>query len=140
MNLLEHFNTFVAYPGATVSHWAIGLLAGMLLVAAHHPKEIILSLLMLGSFYLYEVVEFLRIKDMGDVDIANGTFAFFLGIGIAMLINLMLNRFLAKPTNRAIVEKHLISKETHAFWQRIDESLEKARNIGKTPKEKEESK
>ena len=85
MDIIQHFNTFVNYPGATVSHWIIGLLAGMLLVYASQPKSIVLSVLMLASFYLYEVVEFLRIHDMGDVDLANGTFAYGTGILIAAL-------------------------------------------------------
>lgn len=80
MDILQHFNTFASYPAATVSHWLICGIAGVMFVFAENVKAIIVSLVLLLSFYIYEIVEFARIGDLGDIDLANGGAAFIVGV------------------------------------------------------------
>ena len=83
--MIEHFNTFIEYPGATISHWLICSFAGILLVIRSNGAKIF-SITLLHCFIIYEIVEFMRIKDRGDVDIANGVFAFCVSVCIAFLV------------------------------------------------------
>ena len=83
--LLSHFNTFLDYPGATIGHWLICSLSGILLVIRSTGARIF-SITLLQCFIVYEVVEFARIKDRGDIDIANGVFAFCLAVFLAWLV------------------------------------------------------
>lgn len=86
MDLLQHFNTFASYPGATVSHWTICAFAGFVLVYAESLRRCVFCCLLLSFFLMYEYVEFLRINDQGDVDIANGGFAFVAGVFLRVAI------------------------------------------------------
>ena len=79
MDLINHFNTFVDYPGATAVHWIICMIAGFLICHKSVSVKIVAVSLFLW-WITYEITEMVRISDKGDVDIANGLAAFIIGI------------------------------------------------------------
>lgn len=86
--LLEHFNTFHAYAAATITHWLICGIAGGLITHSHYRDGAVLryvSTIVCLWWISYEVTEFARIGDEGDVDLANGLFAFIVGAGVTWL-------------------------------------------------------
>ena len=80
--MLEHFNTLHQYFIATLAHWTICGVAGAFIYGTTYRTFGI----MLAAFWCcYEIVEFARIHDMGDVDIANGLGAFVLGFALTWI-------------------------------------------------------
>ena len=84
MDLIAHFNTWVDYPGATAVHWIICMISGFLIVHKSITGKVIAITLAIW-WLIYEVVEMVRIKDHGDIDIANGLAAFIVGIVLHLI-------------------------------------------------------
>ena len=102
MGLLEHFNTFGSYPGATVTHWLICAVAGWIVYMARNSNAIVFGIVLISWWCLYEVIEFVRIEDNCDIDLANGLFAFVVGVLIAVI-----DRNIAQPLLQPLVRSWL---------------------------------
>ena len=90
MDLISHFNTFIDYPGATVAHWLICILAGMMIVSQRIGCKIF-GCLLIFWWITYEMAEMIRINDKGDIDIANGLFAFIISVFISGCVRVYLD-------------------------------------------------
>ena len=80
--MLEHFNTLHTYLVATLVHWSLCGVCGALTVQSHYkggPMLRMLATVIVSGWALYEGLEQLRIADRGDVDVANGLFAYVTG-------------------------------------------------------------
>ena len=100
MDLLRHFWTFSGYPEATEVHWVIGLFVGFFAVKACYVTTRSaqntlrdLSTKLMVWFIAYEVVEFARKKDLGDVDIANGGICFALAALVTWIFHVVKNKW-----------------------------------------------
>ena len=80
--LLQHFNTLHSYLVATLAHWSLCGVCGALTVQSHYkggPMLRLLATVIVCGWALYETLEQFRIADRGDVDVANGLFAYVVG-------------------------------------------------------------
>ena len=92
---IEHFNTFGLYPFATVAHILIGIWCGRELELGRIKRDISQSLpgfLVFFGWLAYEIIEFARLHDEGDVDIANGLGGVLIGIFIYRLLPVIKNK------------------------------------------------
>lgn len=93
---LKHFNTFADYPVATIAHILVGIWCGRELAIAEQRKnlsEAIGAIIVFFAWIAYETVEFARIRDNGDIDIANGIAGIFIGLFLHKLAFFIYNRF-----------------------------------------------
>ena len=97
MGLIDHFNTFIDYPGATAVHWIICMVSGFLIMHKSITAKIVAITLSLWWIW-YETIEFLRIHDNGDIDIANGLAAYVVGI-VLYIVYGWLHKFYLRRTN-----------------------------------------
>lgn len=80
--MLEHFNTFHQYMVATLVHWSICGICGALTVHSHYrggPMLRLLATMIVVWWFGYETLEMVRVADNGDIDVANGLFAYVVG-------------------------------------------------------------
>ena len=86
--MLEHFDTLHQYFIATLAHWLICGVAGAVILHSQVLKSVAhrtFGIMLACWWIIYEIVEFERIHDLGDVDIANGLGAFIVGFTLAWI-------------------------------------------------------
>lgn len=87
---LSHFDTLHKYAAATLTHWTICGLAGILTVRSHYrggPALRLIATVVALWWVSYEATEFARIHDNGDVDIANGLASYIMGAVLAWIFH-----------------------------------------------------
>ena len=78
----------VQYPFATEIHWILCAVAGFLIVNSTHrggAHTRVVAVVMVAWWNVYEYVEFLRIQDTVDLDVANGFAAFLVSVFLTWL-------------------------------------------------------
>ena len=101
--LLHHFNTLHIYLVATLAHWTVCGVCGALTVQSHYrggPMLRLLATVIATWWCLYEVTEMLRVQDQGDIDIANGLFAYVVGAGLTYAFHAAVRRLYARQHQR----------------------------------------
>lgn len=71
------------YPFATEIHWLLCALAGFLLINSSYrggPHTRAIAIVMIAWWNFYEYVEYLRIEDTVELDVANGFAAFLVAV------------------------------------------------------------
>ena len=94
IDTIEAINTFGKYPFATLIHVVVGGICGWFLLTGRElckwgingTSSSLMGLTIFAGWMTYEIVEFARIADTVDKDIANGLLGLFIGIIISKLI------------------------------------------------------
>ena len=80
--LYEGFDTLHDYALATIAHWILMGVGGVLILRSHHrggPVMRLFGAMICALWIVYELAEFSRIHDNFEKDIANGIFGFVVG-------------------------------------------------------------
>ena len=97
--MLEHFDTLHQYFIATLAHWTLCALAGAMILHSHIRGGIVLrwfATLLATWWCLYEIMEYQRIQDQVDIDLANGLAAFIAGFALAWLYHYKIRKWLTR--------------------------------------------